>query len=533
MPILYWTLRLTYKRVCTSLSFLRARSRSLKDHASDLQPASIVIHHSLNSRYSTTSQTQFVSNSVVPETTTTPVPSQTRTKISLLSYLSSSKPLHVLLPCCFAASPVSSHSSVSSLSTTRPVGNSFELQSTLTTSTTNPDSSTISTQLTTNRVLQAQRDSLSSNSSSNSRKFRKRSSATSSSNGANNNINIRKSVTYQQRASTGSTSSDRGSIIIGGNSHHHSSSVSSSISHLTKSHVLTASKELQSVTICSWLFVLAYTPKLLNSLCKSCFHPSRIIYDPNEALQANYTPPTPEPVIIARDRLTSLDISAGFYLTFLDECAICIAIPFVLLFYHSKLRFSIIMCLACCLSACRLPFRQMKLTRVLSSRANSFRGHSRKSSSLNRKRHRASSNSSSSGTANGRHRTNSSSTATSSFRMSGNSNANQRNCPAQAKKMIPNFITNSKSILKMSNSTDHNVMAAILSNSSNAERAHSANNTKITDQTSGNSLSRSSSLRINYPSSNHHSFANHALHYQNAITHRQHQSDRNISVTII
>lgn len=105
-------------------------------------------------------------------------------------------------------------------------------------------------------------------------------------------------------------------------------SSSSSISTFTKSHVLTESRELPTVIICAWFFILSFVPKLLKNSCQACF---------------------------LKTTLANNNIRHSFYLTFVDETVASVVIPLVLFVLHSKLRLSLTICLNFCLHLCGRP----------------------------------------------------------------------------------------------------------------------------------------------------------------------------------
>lgn len=88
-------------------------------------------------------------------------------------------------------------------------------------------------------------------------------------------------------------------------------STSTRLTLFTKSHVLSESRELFTIIISVWFYILSYIPKLLYNACRACFN-----YQ-----QSNKT---------------------TFYVTFFEETVASIIIPMILLVFHYRLRLSLI-----------------------------------------------------------------------------------------------------------------------------------------------------------------------------------------------
>src|SRR5699024_10972085 len=88
----------------------------------------------------------------------------------------------------------------------------------------------------------------------------------------------------------------------------------------SRSHVLTHSKLLPSLTLCAWAFVLAYAPKLIDNGCRACLSPSPYPPITDEA-------PNPPPILISAT--STFDLRLTYYLALLDETAACVLVPLV------------------------------------------------------------------------------------------------------------------------------------------------------------------------------------------------------------
>lgn len=103
-----------------------------------------------------------------------------------------------------------------------------------------------------------------------------------------------------------------------------SSLCSNFVANMSRSAVLTESKELVSVNLIGWVFLLIYTGNTFNYFGESCFE------------QFGLSP-----------------WSRPFHLTLLLDVTTNLLIPIVLLAFHCKLRCSLLTLLAFCLKQCR------------------------------------------------------------------------------------------------------------------------------------------------------------------------------------
>ncbi len=138
-------------------------------------------------------------------------------------------------------------------------------------------------------------------------------------------------------------------------SSHTSSSSAALLSHHSRSNVLTPSREIASITTACWLFLVATFPKLIDSGCQACLAPSPYPVITDEAP----SPPLVHATVAKRGadyELFSKENSffePSFFFSFLDETTSCVLLPLLLLACHSRLRFSLILIIACLLSCCR------------------------------------------------------------------------------------------------------------------------------------------------------------------------------------
>lgn len=139
-------------------------------------------------------------------------------------------------------------------------------------------------------------------------------------------------------------------------SSHTSSSSAALLSHHSRSNVLTPSREIASITTACWLFLVATVPKLIDSGCQACLAPSPYPVITDEAP----SPPLVHATVAKRGADFELIFSKqnsffekSFFLSFLDETTSCVLLPLLLLACHSRLRFSLILIIACLLSCCR------------------------------------------------------------------------------------------------------------------------------------------------------------------------------------
>ena len=138
-------------------------------------------------------------------------------------------------------------------------------------------------------------------------------------------------------------------------SSHTSSSSAALLSHHSRSNVLTPSREIASITTACWLFLVATVPKLIDSGCQACLAPSPYPVITDEAP----SPPLVHATVAKRGadyELFSKENSffePSFFFSFLDETTSCVLLPLLLLACHSRLRFSLILIIACLLSCCR------------------------------------------------------------------------------------------------------------------------------------------------------------------------------------
>ncbi len=312
LPMLYWTVLLTARQIKALSVFQSTPNSSAITSPHPHQPCSS----------SSTVVTSF---------------HQPPKKKTLYSTILNSKPVHLILPCC---SNLQHASTTTTLST-----NTFDL--------TVSDSGIPSKGRTTSISSEC-----SGHSSSTKGRFRKNNSV----------LNGRKAV-YQRPSS--SSGSDRviylNSPVLGCQL-----TSSSSISRSVKSHLLTSSKELKSVTILSWAFLLASAPKLVRNTCTACFSPSPY------PLITDEQPNLPE-VLIAQPYQPLTDLRFNFYLAYLEETTSCLVVPFILLAFHSKLRFSLILFISALLTTCRSSFSHFKFRGNATRRASA-----RKQSTQNR-----------------------------------------------------------------------------------------------------------------------------------------------------
>lgn len=111
-----------------------------------------------------------------------------------------------------------------------------------------------------------------------------------------------------------------------------------------KSNVLTASKEVSTVLITGWLFLLSYSAKLLHNGFVACRAPSTypLITDEMPTL----------PIILVAMPANDTERKLTFYISFFDETVSCVILPFILIFFHSKLRHSLNCILKCLFFIC-------------------------------------------------------------------------------------------------------------------------------------------------------------------------------------
>ncbi|KAJ6223215.1 hypothetical protein RDWZM_001760 [Blomia tropicalis] len=320
IPVVYWTIRLTYRLMSGLL---------IKCYRTDLETGNQTSAADIL-RYDGATTNNPITNASNSSSIKNDNNNETRTWLATIA----TKPSHLFMPCCRNKkfNQCSTKSSRTQSQTETMEHNCYEMQATFTTATT-----TNVNQLATKPKQKC--------------RFKNIINKTSKYGGSGG-----------QRSSSSTSSNDKirevSDPILGTSSISSTYRFSSSISHLTKSYVLTRSTELRSVTISAWLFILSYTPKMVQNGIKACLEPAHLTSEQLELFESEFNgshiptpPPSPPPQ-------TEVQIVQSFYVTYLDETTVTILIPFILLLFHSKLRFTLLLLLATILSVCRGPFRQ-------------------------------------------------------------------------------------------------------------------------------------------------------------------------------
>lgn len=320
IPVVYWTIRLTYRLMSGLL---------IKCYRTDLETGNQTSAADIL-RYDGATTNNPITNASNSSSIKNDNNNETRTWLATIA----TKPSHLFMPCCRNKkfNQCSTKSSRTQSQTETMEHNCYEMQATFTTATT-----TNVNQLATKPKQKC--------------RFKNIINKTSKYRGSGG-----------QRSSSSTSSNDKirevSDPILGTSSISSTYRFSSSISHLTKSYVLTRSTELRSVTISAWLFILSYTPKMVQNGIKACLEPAHLTSEQLELFESEFNgshiptpPPSPPPQ-------TEVQIVQSFYVTYLDETTVTILIPFILLLFHSKLRFTLLLLLATILSVCRGPFRQ-------------------------------------------------------------------------------------------------------------------------------------------------------------------------------